>query len=357
MRIDGRKKICIVSPGLLGGGAERVTSIIANYLSDRDFNVSVICTYYREVEYDVNNNVKLLFVTSDHRNPLRRLIDRNLQILKYVKKNNADVVIELDVECEMIMTMLAGYRLLASLRNDPSHYRGAKKILQKIVFVNSASVVFQTEGAKSLFSKRIKKRGIVIPNPVDTKKLPHWNSHNNSRDFIVACRLNPQKNLSMLIDAFFIVHKMEPEYRLLIYGEGELRDILQQKIINLQLQNTVILKGRSHNIYDIMAESFAFISSSDYEGLSNSMLEALCIGIPCICTDCPPGGPREYIKHEINGQLVKVSDSEDMANSIIYMIRNDGCRINYCKKSAWIREKLSIENIGMKWEEAINNVL
>ena len=99
-------------------------------------------------------------------------------------------------------------------------------------------------------------------------------------------------------------------------------------------------------IYDVAG----FLSSSDYEGLSNSMLEALAIGLPCVCTDCPIGGARMVIKDSVNGLLVPVGDSVEMANAIIRIIEDGELSRRISMEAEKIKELLDEKVICKKWE-------
>ena len=80
--------------------------------------------------------------------------------------------------------------------------------------------------------------------------------------------------------------------------------------------------GFSKNVHDEIIDATVFVLPSNYEGLSNSMLEAMAIGLPVICTDCPPGGAREYIQDYSNGILVRVGDAEGVCKALNYIVEN-----------------------------------
>ena len=94
-----------------------------------------------------------------------------------------------------------------------------------------------------------------------------------------------------------------------------------------------------------------FVSSSDYEGLSNSMLEAMAIGLPTICTDCPCGGARMVIKNGKNGLLVPVRDRASMKDAMKRIAESDVFSCSLSKQASKVREELSIEKIAELWEK------
>lgn len=152
------------------------------------------------------------------------------------------------------------------------------------------------------------------------------------------------------MDAFDKVYKKYPEYELNIYGKGSMYSDLVKYKNTLGSKNKIYFKGVTNKIYEIMKEASIFALSSDYEGISNSMLEALAIGVPTICTDCPVGGARRFITNEINGMLIAVNDSEAMYESMIKIIENPHFAQKLSNSNNNLRSELSIENIMNKWQ-------
>ena len=138
-----------------------------------------------------------------------------------------------------------------------------------------------------------------------------------------------------------------------IYGEGPLLQELKEYCFKLKIEEYVKFPGYSKNINHIMAESSIFVLSSDFEGLSNSMLEALAIGIPTVCTDCQPGGASLYIKDGINGMLVPVGDSKALANKIKMLVENMHLCENISRESIKIRNELDENYIIQQWNNII----
>ena len=97
-----------------------------------------------------------------------------------------------------------------------------------------------------------------------------------------------------------------------------------------------------------------FVSSSDFEGMSNSMLEAMALGLPCVCTDCPAGGARAVIKDGENGLLTPVGDSHALYLAMKKVAENPELAAKLSKNSVKIREEQSVDKIIKKWMELIN---
>jgi glycosyltransferase involved in cell wall biosynthesis len=272
---------------------------------------------------------------------------------KTIRKINPDVIISFDAPINIYTIISRAFlknKLIVSERNDPYKYPGNKFVrkLRDILYHFADGFVFQTHDAKKYFPTSIQQKGTIIHNPI-SKKLPYWNENNTEKTIITACRLVHQKNLPMLIDAFSIFLETYPEYKLKIFGEGELRDELQTLVNKKGLTKKVLMPGFSKNIHAEMANSNLFIISSNYEGVSNSMLEALAIGVPVISTDAPIGGAKMFINDGVNGILIKVGDVEGLSNAMLRLISDKCLSISLSYEARKIRNELIPEKIVKHW--------
>jgi glycosyltransferase involved in cell wall biosynthesis len=145
------------------------------------------------------------------------------------------------------------------------------------------------------------------------------------RNLVTTGRLAPQKNHKMLIKAFAkIADKINDD--LYIYGEGELRAELEQLVLDLNMQNRIFLPGAVKNVADTIKSAKLFILSSDFEGLPNSLMEAMALGIPCISTDCPCGGPKMLLNESY---LCKTNCDATLCDLILKVIDKKICPNNY----------------------------
>lgn len=131
----------------------------------------------------------------------------------------------------------------------------------------------------------------------------------NYSEIVTVARLEPQKNQELLIDAFNIVSNKHKDVVLKIFGEGSLKKKLQNRIDELGLKDKVYLMGTKSDVLNWIKESYCFVLTSDFEGLPNSLIEAMCMGIPCISTDCSPGGARQLLSDD-RGLIVPCGDKE-----------------------------------------------
>ena len=356
------KKIVFVIDTLFGGGAERVTAALANEFC-KDINNQIhIVTYNRDEpkEYPVDACIirhEIANVTG--RNKIQRICKRIARIRKIIKEIDPCCVVSLGspiIVNPLVVSMMGlGYPLVLSERNDPKSFPVSKvrRFSRFLCYVYSDGLVFQTSEAKSFFPKLIQNKGVVICNPI-TSRLPAPHQGKREHRIVNFCRLTSQKNLDLLIDAFSDICKELSQYSLHIYGEGEERERLETKIRMMGLSDKVIIHGYSNNIYTDINNASLFVSSSNYEGISNSMLEAIALGIPSICTDCPAGGARETIENGVNGFLVPVGDREKMAELMKKVLTDELLAKSISDEGQKLRDKISVEEISKKWVDVIN---
>lgn len=217
--------IAIISHSAGGGGAERVAVNLANHLLNE--NEVFFCAVHSDRrEYYLDPKVQYDYIGTE-RGGFRGQLSIAINLRKYIKKNNIEVMISfISVEGIFLIGNKKLFKIY-SLRNDPTKFfnSGLKKILRNLVYWDADKIVFQTPDARDYFCQKIREHGVLIPNPVKSG-LPYWNEENHRKEVVVACRINKQKNLFMLLDAYRIVWEKRQDYKLSIYGEGELKEAL-----------------------------------------------------------------------------------------------------------------------------------
>lgn len=347
-------KITFVISQLGGGGAERVVATLCNKLSERGHSVTLVTFLEYTDTYELSARVEHKRFACNAKNILQQVF----AIRKVLKKNNSGVVIAF-LPMVIVNTALANMgltsKLIVSERNDPSKLSSnkLKRILRDLAFRHADGFVFQTEDAKAYFGS-IAKTGVIIPNPL-SEKIPAICSRDKEKCFITAARLDNQKNLPMMIDAFSMFYKAHPDYRLKIFGEGSERAALQERIDVLGLTDVITLEGFSKNIYAEMEKAQAFLLSSDYEGMSNSMLEALAMALPVVSTDHPIGGARMFIQNERNGLLVPVNDADSMCRAMERVVTEEWAK-DLTQEAKDLRMRLSADTIADRWETYIARI-
>lgn len=232
---------------------------------------------------------------------------------------------------------------LVSERNDPERYDHKK--IRNLAYRFADVIVCQTKEAVRSFPKGIRKKSVVIPNPVDSGRVEEYEGPREHR-IVAVGRLEPQKNHKLLLRAFAAFAGTYTDYTLDLYGKGELEEELRQLAVDLGIGDRVCFRGFSGKVKEEINNAAMYVLSSDYEGISNSMLEALALGIPVIATDCPIGGSRMYIEDGVNGLLVPVGQAEAMAAAMERIAREEAFGAALGAMGRKIREENSVEVIA-----------
>lgn len=347
------RKVFVLSHGLSNGGSQRVASLIANELCEQGYSVTFIAAHSSEKTYELVDGVQYVYIGERKSNPLLSFWSRCRKLRDLIVKENPEVVISfIYEECLVLLPFMNKIKVIFTMRNAPVYFGKVQMAIMRVLYRKAHSVVFQTNDAKAYFDAKTQEHGLVIENPL-SENLPIWNKDNCSKTIITACRLSEQKNLKMMCDAFEGFHRKHQDYKLVIYGKGPLEDELNDYITSKNLQNSIRIAGFVDDIHDRMANAEIFALSSDYEGISNSMIEALAIGIPTVCTDCPIGGARMLIDSYENGILVPVGDSKAMEQAFCYIAEHPQSAIEMSQRAQGLRERLNVKSICNKWIDLI----
>lgn len=353
------KKLLFINSSLTGGGSERVMTLLANYFSD-EYDVSMILVREKSEEnYKTKNKVNLIKFKYNSHNKILIFLKRFIMLRKTIKNLNPDCVISFMTDINfttLLACMGLKVKIIVSERADPK-YRSKKilkGLLEKMLYPISDKIVFQTELVKSYYNEKIQKKSVVIPNPVNPELIT-CEKTKKSKKIIAVGRLTEQKNFALLIESFSQFHNKFPDYKLEICGDGPLKQELIDFSKNLKILDFVEFSGFISNVNEHMAKAEIYVSTSNYEGISNSMIEALAMGIPTICTDCPVGGASLMIKNRENGILIPVGDGEALTQALIELASN----IEFCQKigksAQKVKDDFSIDKIGKMWKKIIES--
>jgi len=352
------KEIVFIIGSLDMGGAERVISTLANDFC-KEYKTTVVTILSNKYEYKLDNSINVVNLSENETNRILKLpglLCGLSRIFKKLDKKNS-VIVSFVARINIIVliaNMFIRVPLILSERNDPkndgrSHFI---RLLTAILYKMSDRIVFQTAYAKNLFSKAIQKMSIVIYNPASVEA--EKSTDNEREEIVTAGRLANQKNHILLINSFNRIHDKYSEYTLSIYGVGPLKNQLEKHIISLNLQDRVILKGNSFDLHKEIADSAIFVMSSDYEGQSNALLEAMMMGLPCIATNTP--GTDELL-NEKNSMLVDVGDEQQMADAIEYLIQNPNIRKEIGGNAKKVISLIGKDIIISQWKLLIADVI
>lgn len=345
-------------------GAQRVMRNLVTFLAEKKYEVTLVNDFDIENgdnSFSIPPSVKRVYLrTQLEGNPIVKNLQRMTTLRRTIKEIKPDVVLSFlgRPNIRMLMsTVFLKTKKIVSVRNDPNREYGNSRfvrLLTNLLFMLADGCVFQTIDASKYFCKRIVNKSKIILNPVDSSFFCTTRSE-QVEGIVTFGRLEPQKNHRLLLDAYKKA-SMSVGYidDLYIYGEGYLRNELQNYVEELGLINKVHFPGNVENVEEILAKSKLFVLSSDYEGLPNALMEAMAVGVPCISTDCPCGGPKTLINSKNQGILVPCNEVDSMGEAI-----------RRCINDVELSQKLSVESrkralefqpsyIFEQWEEYLN---
>ncbi|MCF3942623.1 glycosyltransferase [Oceanobacillus alkalisoli] len=346
-------KITFILGSMAGGGAERVISNLTEYYHNQSVNIEILTLLNDRLDYELPKGVKINYLSAKNSSGVFRPIAWLWKIRRYVKSEQPDVIVSFFAKINILVLfalLRSDIPVFVSERNDPNaDNRGLiVKYLTFILYPLSTGIIFQTKHAKDCFPKHIQRKSTIIANPINIKfDFTKKKTLNNT--IISVGKLMEQKNHKLLINAFSLIAEKYPVYKLCIYGEGELREELKELIIEKKLENRVFLMGRTKDVFHVVYNADMFILSSNYEGLSNALLEAMMLETPVISTNC--AGSNELIEHGMNGILVNINDLESLALAIEDIINNYDdavTRATIAKKQVL---NFSSDNICEKWDD------
>lgn len=354
-------KIVFSIGSLSGGGAERVVARIASRMAELGHQVTILLIASQEVGYKIDNRVNIKYVCTSNTIKGVRFVSRIINYRKTIKNLAPDIVLSFTVGVNMfVLVSLLGLKQLTiiSERNDPYSDPKSKKMrrLRNWLYRLADGIVFQTSDAQNYFFEHNLQESTIIINPIDNN-IPSPYLGEKSNLIVSVGRLEPQKNHRLLIDAFSEIAYKLPEYKLLIFGKGSMESELKKQISEKGMNENILLMGYKDNVLEEIRNAKMFILSSDYEGISNALLEAMAIGLPVISTDHPIGGARQLIKNGHNGLLVNVGDKNELKNAILRLVEDPVLLSQFEREAVKVRQIADIDIVVKKWLDFIQHVI
>lgn len=346
------KEIIFVSNDLKGGGAARVLLELAGKFAENGFDVSILSYSQGLGSYEIPDGVSVIFYPYVCKSAYDK-IKRCHWLRSYFKSHENACVIAFEYFVNVhVLYALRGLKnkVIVSERNDPAREGGHFPMdqMRKYYYKKADCVVFQTNQAMEYFTSVKGIKGRVILNPIKSD-LPGAFECIRSHRVVTFCRLEKQKNLKLLIDAFDEFYVSHKDYNLEIYGNGSLKNELLEHSKRLNSSNSIKFFPARKDIHSQILDASMFVLPSDYEGLSNSMLEAMAIGLPVICTDCPCGGASMVIDDGRNGFLFKPGDKASLVNLMMQVADNEEISRKISKNALKIKKKCSVDSIFLQW--------
>ncbi|MCI8899276.1 MAG: glycosyltransferase family 4 protein [Lachnospiraceae bacterium] len=359
------KRIVLFISSLQKGGSERVMVNLAEYFHRRRYDVILVTQYRLEEEYPISPEIRRVCSEPDESalqgGRIRNFCVRFGALREIWNAYKPDVILSFLGKNNLMAVATAAFlpsKVAVSVRGEPTmEYEGRlMQMIARFVFRFSDGVVLQTEGARAFFPKAVQKKSVILSNPLNEQFLNKRICEEREDLIVAAGRLDENKNHAMLIHAFAKIAEEYPAVRLVIYGEGALRTALETLVEEKGLGGRISLPGNVSDVADHICKARIFTLTSNTEGMPNSIMEAMALGIPVIATDCPCGGPSALIEDGVNGLLVPVGDAFALADAFRRIFEDREFELRLRENARGITEKLSPDRVDGEWEAYLNTL-
>ena len=341
-----KKDILFVLPSLSGGGAERVTTNIINFIKKNNFNINILLINnigpFKDLIFD--NNINIINLNKKHART------SYFKLVKIINTIKPDIVFSTLQHVNILLLIFKRLykskpKLIIREANTPSQFMGNLNLFKKKLFLfllktqykKADLIIAQCNEMRDDIISTYKLNNvdnvITIYNPIDVKfiknKSTDFNPFNHNYVNIVSIgRLTYQKGFDILLKSISIVRELYPNVFLTIVGDGELRNYLIRLSNDLNIQNSVNFVGFQNNPYPYIKYSDLYVLSSRWEGFPNTLLEAITLNKKVVSTNCK-SGTFEILNDYENGIIVKTDDPVSLAEGIISSIKKE---IKYSEK-------------------------
>ena len=360
------RTLLFVTAGLGYGGAEKILCFVANSLNQLGYRVHIanMQTTDKNTYQLISPGITVHDASSEKARGIRRLHQLH-RVKKIARETRADVIIGFTIFPNLIATIAAkmlGIKSIVSERGDPYQTIGtgaSARILTAII--NRANGgVFQTDGAMQFYSEKLQARGKVIPNPIflPADGVPEREPFKVTKTVVSAGRLdNMQKRLDVTVQAFALFSQKHPDYVLRVIGDGPDEAKMRSWCKEYDIEDKVCFLGKSSRVMRDIVNDGMFLITSDYEGISNALLEAMALGLPCVSTDHSPGGARLLISDHLDGLLAPVGDVRKLADAMCEYAENPILAQSCGDAAKDVVNRFSPDHITEMWRLYIDSVI
>jgi len=370
--------VLFVSPSLKGGGAERIILWLSKEYVKAGYSVHLVTVAGKsEDAYEIPSSIKRVALDLDSTSSgTFSAIFSNLRRVRGIQHQinlvDPDLIVSFLTSANIVSLLASKFsirsRKIPVVISERSYSAGDKlskfwSLLRRISYpLANEIVVLSEENREWILNQGLGKKVCIVKNPI-VYPIPKVSPTLEPSDFfpsnckivLAVGRLIPQKGFDNLIEAFSLLESENPDWKLVILGEGD-EKWMMRIIEDKKLNSRVLLPGRAGNVGDWYERANLFVLSSRREGFPNALVEAMASGLPVIATDCQTG-PREIISNNENGVLVPVDDSRALANRMSMLMADPVLRERLSANAEDVRHQYSPDTIFKRWESVTKNYM
>ena len=339
-----------------GAGTERAVINLANILIT-DYEVFIFSFYTSggTPTYKLDDNVKIVHLRSEN-----EIIKGKLGNLKYVNKKinillrdfNIEVAIGTDAIFNYVLSLHKNIKTIGCEHFSYESNSRIHNLLSRVLYKKLDKVVLLTQRDKNCYS--FLKNAEVIPNSLSFEPTSFCKC--DSKQMVAVGRLTYQKGFDLLLEIAKELKIKIPDWKIILYGEGEDREKLLSQIELYKLDGFVEIRQFTKKIQDVYLESSIYLMTSRWEGLPMVLIEAQSMGLPIVALDCPCG-PSDIIVANKNGFLCNPDDFDGFIQAVVKLANNDDLRIKMSKASIELAKRYSTESVSKKWTVLMKSLL
>ena len=326
------KTLLIVTGGLGSGGLERISCFVANKFVEKGWRVVIATLLSRETKESVfqllNQDVVVIPFPKSYEPVLhkKKAIPTWLKMISRITKEYCpDSILAMTFKVGSLVSFAApryAKRVVVREISDPKSKVRNQFVnwITEVMCRKCKGIIFQTNWERACYHKWIQRKGRVIPNPVSIS-LDSRGTYSKRRFFTLSRLLVNQKRQDVLISGFKNFHKSHPDYSLDIFGKGEDESLIRKMIEEAGAADYINIVPPVPNVHSIVKDYRGFVMTSDYEGMSNALLECYSLGIPCISSDWP--GVEDIVTHEFDGLLYRRQNIEELSECLKRLADDD----------------------------------
>ena len=347
------------------GGAERVFVNLAEYFLSVGYAVTFITQYKYEDEYDLPEGAERVISDISEEECRGRIYNFCARILKLhgiIRRTDADLLMTTIGKANFMAVTCAAFlptRVVVSIVADPplEYPTRIMRILLQTLFGEADGIIMQTHRQQAFLRRGLRRVSVILPNSVSPAFVKERFDGERKHDIYVVGRMDGNKNQAMAISAFGKAATERPDFRLVVCGDGPDRGKLVELAETCGIADRVDFPGIVSDVPDRLYDAYAFLLPSDTEGMPNTLLEAMSLGLPCISTDCPCGGPAELIVNGENGILTGVRDTDAFAVAIRQIIEDPEYAERLGKAAYETMLGYRPETVNQRWREYFDSIM